>query len=112
MTAPNRPTIELKTPHGHVVVLKEYATGREKNALQNTYLEHTKISVVGNQPKIDEFSPKAEEATINKMLEMFVVSVDGVTEGVVDLVLDLRVEDYDAVVEGLNEITGKKKRTE
>lgn len=104
-----RPTIEIKTPHGHVVVLKEYATGRESNELQNIYLSSAKISVVGNTPKIDGFDPKAEEQVIHKMIGLLVVSVDGSTDGVVDAVLDMRVDDYNAVVEKLNEVTGKKK---
>jgi len=104
-----RPTIEMKTPSGITLVIKEYSTGRESNEMQNIYLSSAKISVVGNTPKIDGFDPKAEEQVIKKMIELLVVSVDGVTENVVDAVLDMRTSDYDAVVEKLNEVTGKKK---
>ena len=104
-----RPTVEVKTPNGHVVIVKAFATGRESNELQNIYLASAKISVVGNVPRIDGFDPKAEEQVINKMIELLVISVDGESTDVVNTVLDMNVVDYQAVVEKLNEVTGKKK---
>ena len=104
-----RPTIEFKTQNGHVVVIREYITGREANEIQQSYLKDAKVQIVNGAPQIEDFDVTADDKAKRLMLEKMVVSVDGVAENVADLVLDLRNEDYEEIVELLNEKTGKKK---
>jgi len=102
-----RETKEIITPNNHKVVLKTYITGREEREIRNVYLEN--IDVTGNGAVKDikaDLVGKAE----NKAIELIVISVDGNKEKVVDLVLDLRKEDCNFIVEQINEIIGDKKK--
>lgn len=105
-----RQTKTLHTQHGHEVVIKEYATGGEYEDIQACYLSAAKLDFVeGQKPRIGEYNMgHAEQLTTRKTIETLVVSVDGVTENVVDAVRNLRREDYEEVIVALNEATGKK----
>jgi len=104
-----RPTTEFATKNGHVIVMKEYITGREANEIQSSYLKDAKVRIVDGAPQIDEFDVFSDEKAKKIMFNLMIVSVDGNTENVADSILDLRNEDYEEVVEILNEKTGKKK---
>ncbi len=112
-----RTTNEFKTKNGHAIVIKDYITGREANAIQASYLKDAKVSIVNGAPQIENFDVSSDEKAKRVMFEMMVVTVDGKTEkivdgktlGIADMVLDLRNEDYEEIVEKLNEKTGKKK---
>jgi hypothetical protein len=103
----DRQTKDLTTPNNHKVVIKTYITGREERAIRNVYLENIDVTGQGTIKDIKaDLVGKAE----NKAIEVLVVSVDGKTENLVDVVLDLRKEDYDFVIENINEIIGDKKK--
>lgn len=112
MDTKNRPTVEITTQGGHTIVTKSYATGREANIIKSVYIESIKASVVGNVAKIDSVDLQAEERAINKMIELMVVSVDGVSDDILNQVLDLPQQDYNMIVEKLDELTGKKKQND
>jgi len=109
METKERPKIEFKTKNGHVIVVKEYITGREANEIQGSYLKNAKVKIVNGAPQIDDFDVTADDKAKRLMIELMIISVDGNTEGVTDAVLDLNNIDYEEVVEKLNELTGKKK---
>lgn len=71
----NRETKTLTSPGGKPVVLKTYITPREQRPLRDIYLKN-----------------KADESTIdrieNMLIETLVVSYDGVSQGIVDMLLD------------------------
>ncbi len=104
-----RETKEITTSGNHKVVIKTYATGREFNEIQNCYLKDAKLNVIGGVTKIEGFSPTSEFEATKKTLELLVVSLDGIAENLVDRILDLRVDDYNEIVEALKEVSGQKK---
>jgi len=104
----SRPTKELEIG-GHKIVFKTYATGRENNEIQSVYLRSAKISMVGKDAQVGSFTGEVQIEAVKKSIEMLVVSVDGKTENVVDTILDLPVEDYEAVVAEIEQLTSKKK---
>ena len=104
----NRPTKEI-TVSGHRVVIKTYATGREYNEIQSVYLRSAKISMVGKDAQVGSFTGEVQIEAVKKSIEMLVVSVDDITQNVVDVILDFPLEDYETVVTEINEITSKKK---
>lgn len=104
-----RETKEFTTSGGHVIVHKTYLTGREFNEIQAVLMKDIKIDAIGASPQIQGFNAAAIEESNKKMLELVVVSVDGKTENVADLVLDLPYQETQEVTEALDAISGKKK---
>lgn len=104
----NRETRTIITPVGkHKVVLKSWITGREKRALLKPFTDNIEVSV-GEQGK-SEFKTKEASSVIEKaanlVIETIIVSIDGKTEGILDLVLDMRNKDYGFVMSELDKIS-------
>lgn len=115
--------VEIKLPvTGKTVVLRGYITGRIEQAIQNVYLENSKI---GTEAEIDTAGSQDRkrpdkvkqtttmDATVgqlagNKAIELIVISIDGNTDNIVDQVLDLPKQDYQAVVDKVEEISNPK----
>ena len=110
----DRPTKELKTPSGNVIVLKEYLTGREKRELTNIFFgKNLTLSPEGG---VEGLSADAINAAQDLAFKTVIVSIDGKTENIVDTILDMKAEDYSAIVVAVNEISNdatfaKKKTT-
>lgn len=113
-----RTTKSITTKGGYEVAFKSYITGREYNDVEQVYLSGAKVSLVGNDAKIDGFSPTIEQDATKKLIEVMVTSVkgNGVDTGetvdpqtLLNAVLDLPYEDYVEIVSALNEVSGKKK---
>lgn len=109
-----RETKSITTPNGIEVVLKTYITGREKRDLNASIIgSGVAVSSDGQVTGLSgELVNKRQDAAISAV----VVSVNGSTENVLDTILDLKSEDYDAVVSAVSDITGdaafaKKKTT-
>lgn len=87
------------------VVVRGYATGRIKQAISAVYLSGTTLETKAGQ--VDSSSSingmVGQEAT-NKAFELMVLSVDGNSDNVLDAILDLPEEDYDAVKEKVDEV--------
>jgi hypothetical protein len=105
----DRPTLTIETPvDKKQVVLKAYITGREKRALTNVFLNgDLQFSASGKEVKgiKGELIEKAEDLA----LRTIVVEVDGITDDVVNAVLNMHAQDYAFVVEEVNKITADTK---
>lgn len=103
-----RETLTLTTKNNHKIVYCSYATGREAREIEAKYLSAVEVDMTGGQPnfkKLDTSAPfQAEKVAIG----LLVKSIDGKTENIVDLALDLRQEDYEQLVAAINEVTKKK----
>lgn len=102
-----RETKTITTPGGCSILLRTYLTGRESNQLKDVLFSDLKMNMADVQAgKIAienipaSFLVKQEE----KAIELLVVSVNGVSENVLQTVLDFPTADYDAVVEAINAI--------
>jgi len=104
-----RETKEFTTSGGNVIVYKTYLTGREATEIEKVYLKDAKVNLIGQDVKIDGVSPTIEYEAREKMLEMFLVSLNGNTENVKDLVLDLPDVEYQEITTFINELSAKKK---
>lgn len=88
-------TVEITTPVlGKTVVLRGYITGRQNQAI-----------IAGAKADGEGFSADVAIAATNKALEVTVISVDGATENVLDLILDMPSADYEFVVAEVNKVT-------
>lgn len=87
-------TIELTTSlTGAKVVLRGYITGRIKQEIQGVLLSSTQVTDEGKTT----FDGAVALAATNKALELIVLSVNGKSEGVLDMILDLPEQDFDFV---------------
>lgn len=103
-----RPTISVTTPESkHVVILKEWITGREFESLNEPLLKNYKVSSKGSIEDSEVSGSLISEMNRQALL-VWIVSIDGSTENVVDKALDMRKEDYQFVVDKINELSKKK----
>ena len=103
-----RETKEVTLKSGKKLVHKAWLTLGESQQLQSVYLKGAKLSVVNGQPQIDDFDPNIETEAKNKLIELLVVSIDDVTDGLVDYVLNLKQDDGEEIVNILDTLAKKK----
>ena len=92
--------MEITTPNGTKIELKDYITGREARDIQNIILSGMKIS-----DNIESVDPSVIAKSQDKAIEIVVVSVNGEKEKIVDKVLDLPREDFDCVKNAVDKVT-------
>lgn len=107
MAEAERKLITYKTKSGnHVVELKEYLTGREKRQVKNALWHGKNMQIKDGKGESDPVPMDDIDASTDKTIELMVVSLDGSKENVLDRVLDLPGNDYDEILEKIEEITG------
>ena len=99
----NRETKEI-VAGDHKVVVKTYITGREANAIKQELYGALKLDVAGGTVNSKELSGEFLIKQEKKLIETIVVSIDGVTEGIHEKLLDMRNDDYQKIVAGINEV--------
>ena len=104
----DRETKVVITPLGNNnVVIKTYLTGREKRALTNIYLKgDMSFNLEGKD--IKGFKGEIIEEAENLAWKTVIVSIDGKSENIVEIILDMRVEDYQFVINEVNNIVSDK----
>lgn len=105
----NRSTKTITTIGGHEIVLLDYVTGLEVRAIKNVFMKKMDVKQDKEGPSA-AFNGEVTFEAEDKSIETVVVSVDGVTENVVDAVLSLPSNDYDEVIRAINETTDPKKK--
>lgn len=101
----DRETHSITTPiKGHIVVLKSWINGREKQKIDGTMFNN--IDTVGEGAQM---KPKMSESMIsnreNASIQSVVVSVDGNDNDVLDQVLEMRATDYEFVLKQVELVT-------
>ncbi len=100
-----RQTKEITTPiNKDVVIIKEWITGREYDEIQKPM---TNVKMVIDSEGVSKGEIEAGEATrqsVKIAIEKIVVSVNGESKNVYDLVGNLRKEDYQFVLKEIDNI--------
>lgn len=99
--------MEVKTNSGAVVVLKDFITGRDFLELQKVFLSG--ITVEAGEMQKSLTGDKLVEGQ-KKAIEIAVVSVNGSTENVYELLLDLPKNDYVQVMAEVDKITSAEEK--
>jgi len=100
----------ITTPvRGIEVVLKTYLTGREFEYVQSPLLQAMSIRPEGqgNNMKFGNLDVDKIQESTHRLIEKHVISVGGKTEDAVNLVLDMHNDDYQFVVEQIQELSKK-----
>lgn len=100
-----RETRTITTPAGKELILKARATTRERNAIRSIFIKNAKFDGAAQtegEMKITEIAGTATDEVEAKALELFVVSYDGKTSGISNLLLDSDApeasEEYDFII--------------
>lgn len=91
---------------GHEIELKTYVTYGESRMIENAGLSEMKMALGSDgQPVVGNFDAAlfAEKAQ-NKAVEIIIVSFDGISEGILQKVLDLPRADGEAVVKEVEKV--------
>lgn len=101
---------EIVTPNGTKVEIKAYITGREDRELQKTFMSQIQDF---NNPENSKITSDMILERQNKAWELVVVSINGIKEKIVDMILDLPLDDTNFIKNAVDEVTGfgKKKPT-
>jgi len=105
MNNETRETKIIETPKGKLKVeLKKWLTGGEKRNITNGLLANTTF----NSANLKEFDLKGDMLSKiqDASIENVVISIDGKTEDILKMVLDLRSEDYEFILNECTIVTG------
>jgi hypothetical protein len=102
--------VTVNTPNGHTVVIKGFVSGRAMEDMKRIFMENVEFELDAEtgEPKKDRRIIKGTSIVDidRRAVELFVISVDGITESAFDLCIDLPSDDYDAVQREVEKITG------
>ena len=105
-----RETQLITTPTGRSVELKTYITGREKRAIESVYYRDVEMTATGGEQTVKGFKAAAIEEAQNTAIATVVVSIDGSPDDILNRVLEMKLEDYEAVLAAIEEVTAGKKK--
>ena len=106
--ATTRETKEVKVGE-HVLVLNTYITGRESREIESVAMENLAVSEVEGKPNVTGFDATMLGRRQDLQIKAVVVSVDGKTENIVDLILDLPSQESEEIIQEILEIVEPKK---
>lgn len=123
-TATGDKPVELTTPKGGAKVqIRPYATARLRKATRGVFLKYASLDTAAfkgksekeikemNTGDLTKFQDEIPAEIVNEIneatIKYMVISVDGKTEDLVDVCLDMRDEDYNAIIEKCNEVAGE-----
>lgn len=94
----------IKTPSGIEIKVKTTITGRIQREIDNVAISATSINVENNKPTVSSFDANVVRAIEDKTIELLVLEVDGKSEDILNLVLDLEINDYRFVLKKLDDV--------
>lgn len=101
-------TIEVTTPNGRKVVIRNYTTRADDAAAQAVINQGTKIAASENGEPIIEMTLEATQGAQASYVERLVQSIDGNADNISAQLMDLRSEDYIAIENAVSAITNPK----
>ena len=110
-----RPTKKFKTSNGHEVEINTYVTFGESKQISDVFLKGVNFELGSDgQPKFNEVNASVSNDAQNKAIETIVVSIDGITENIIEAMDNLPKQDGDEIVAEIdkvqNPINDKKKQ--
>ena len=106
MNNEQRETKEIITPIGkHKIVMKTYITGKEDKEIKKIW-RNIEVTIEKDKQtsKPIHVGDRLEEAE-RKVVELVIISVDGETENVVDLILAMRKKDCTLIEKEIDKVT-------
>lgn len=95
-----RETKTIKTPSGAEVVLKTWISGAEARALKLVYYGGLKVGGGQSTKSGAEIMAELEDMAFKTVI----VSINGSSENILETILAMKVEDYQAVLDAVNAV--------
>jgi hypothetical protein len=105
----DRETKPIVTSNSHTVTLKTYITGREQREISAVFLRDVAMTQAGKEAALSGFKGTLIHEAENKALELVVVDLDSSPDDLVNRILELPAQDYQDIVNAVNEVTQGKK---
>jgi len=107
-----RETKKFKTPvDKHEVEIYTYVTGGEKREVNNIFLSGAKFSLDEKEKlRAEDFDASLTTKAQDKTIELLVVSINGNKENILKRVLEMKIDDFESIIDALNEITDDSKK--
>ncbi len=102
-----RETKTIATPSGNKVEIYSYLTAREANSVKEELYRTLKLDVSsagGSDPISTKISGEFVLEQEKKLLGIIVKSIDGVSENILETLLNMRNDDYQFIVAEVNKI--------
>jgi len=100
----DRETKKIKTEN-HEIEIKTYITAGEKRQLRDVLLKGIKMDIIGETPKVSDFSPEVITESENRAIEIMIVSIDGNKDNILQRFMEFKSNEYDQVMREIDEIT-------
>jgi len=99
---------KAKTSNGVEYEIVTYATAREAQVIETKLYGTSSVGVSSEgKTELQGFSPMFRVEHEKEMIRVLVKSINGKTENVLDLALELRVEDYSEIVMEVSKLVKK-----
>lgn len=103
-----RESNEIVTPvENKKVLLKAWLTGREQRNIRSSLLSGIKFSANSDEKSVPDYNFDGD--TLNKMQDVsiknVVISIEGVTDNILDTILDMNSKDSDFIMQEIEKIT-------
>lgn len=108
MSNTERETKEVQVGE-HKLVINTYITGREARDIESVMMNKLEVGGLEGKPEIKGFNAEMLSDRQDLQVKAVIVSIDGVTENVVDAVLDLPSTESEEIMKYVLEITEPKK---
>lgn len=95
----DRETKTIKTPSGDAIVIYTYLTGREARQIDDI-----SIGALNLEDNNKGINPKIMREAEDKIIETLVISVNGSSDNVLNIILDMKSADYTYVFNELEKI--------
>jgi len=103
-----RDTKELKIGI-HTIIVNTYITGRELRNIESAMMDKLEMSQKDGTQEITGFKGSMLSDRQDMQIKAVVVSVDGVTENIIDAVLDLPATESEQIMDYVRTLTEPKK---
>ncbi len=100
--------IEITTPSGKVVVIRNYTTRADDAAAQDVINKGTKIVAGDSGEPVLEMTLEATQGAQDVYVQRLVESIDGSSDNIAGQLLELRSADYAAIDKAVSEIANPK----
>jgi hypothetical protein len=99
-----RETKEIVLPNGNKAVVKTYLTARESNEIKEVFNKAISMHLENGNMISDAIPASVLQEQEKKILALLVTSLDGDANNIYERLLDLKQEDYEALVQETNKI--------
>jgi len=94
----------------HTFTLHTYITGRESRLVQTEMINNLEMKQANGSPEISGFKGELIALQEDRLISAIVTVMDGSSENIIDRILDLPTDEYDAILKEVRTVAEGKKQ--